>query len=217
MANSGYGLRQIRRVMLSGIKGYEKMIRQERKGIRRVHRTAKESNKIKASKKLTGKSEWFRKEKNTDQELDREERDERVLNKYLMDGNNQEAGNVNNKEIPTRTVLFVENTKGGELAKRLREVERKTQNMMGFKTKIVEGVGSKLKNLLPNSNSWKGAGCAREGCIPCAQPGDRKQDCRKRKVLPKFWKKKVRKIFILKGSITLDQTANILPKLMGIR
>ena len=55
--------------------------------------------------------------------------------------------------------------------------------MMGFRTKIVEGVGSKLKNLLPNSNPWKGTGCSREGCIPCAQPGDRKQDCRKRNIV----------------------------------
>ena len=156
------------------------MNRLERKGTRRIHRTAKESGKTRATKKVTEKSEWFSKQKNADQDLDKEEREERVLNKYLNDGNHQEAGNA---EIPTRTVLFVENTKGGELAKRLRNVERKTQNMMGFKTKIVEGVGSKLKNLLPNSNPWKGAGCAREGCIPCAQPGDRKQDCRKRNIV----------------------------------
>ena len=116
MANSGYGLRQIRRVMLSGIKGYEKMIRQERKVIRKVHRSAKESKKTRAAKKLTGKSEWFRKEENTDQEVDEEENAERMLNKYMMDGNNQEAGSSNKKEIPTRTELFVENTKGGEIA-----------------------------------------------------------------------------------------------------
>ena len=59
MANSGYGMRQIRRVMLSGIKGYEKMNRLERKGTRRIHRTAKESGKTRASKKLTENSEWF--------------------------------------------------------------------------------------------------------------------------------------------------------------
>ena len=156
------------------------MIRLDRKGIRKTHRTAKESNKTRASKKLTDRSEWFRKQKSADQDLDKEEEEERCLNKYLKDGNYQEDGNRN---IPTRTVLFVENTRGGELAKRLRSVEKRTENMMGFKTKIVEGVGSKLKNLLPNSNPWKGAGCAREGCIPCAQPGDRKQDCRKRNIV----------------------------------
>ena len=148
MANSGYGMRQIRRVLLSGIKGYEKMVRLDKKGVRKTHRTAKESNKTRASKKLTEKSEWFRKQKNDNQDLDNEEKDESCLNKYLRDGKNQEDGNQN-MTIPTRTVLFVENTRGGELAKRLRSVEKRTQNMTGFKTKIVEGVGSKLKNLLP--------------------------------------------------------------------
>jgi hypothetical protein len=102
------------------------------------------------------------------------------LDKYLKDGNYQEAGNTN---LQTRTVLFVEQTRGGELAKRLRSIGKRTENMMGFRTKIVEGVGSKLKNLLPNSNPWKGVACSREGCIPCAQPGDRKQDCRKRNII----------------------------------
>jgi hypothetical protein len=55
--------------------------------------------------------------------------------------------------------------------------------MMGFKSKIEEEVGSKLKDLLPNSNPWKGVGCGREGCIPFAQPGDSKQDCRKRNIV----------------------------------
>ena len=104
------------------------------------------------------------------------------MDKYLKDGNNQGAGHKN-AEIPTRTVLFIEQTKGGELAKRLREVERRTHKMTGFRTKIVEGVGAKLKNLLPNSNPWKGAGCGRDGCIPCSQPGDVKQYCRKRSIL----------------------------------
>ena len=180
MANSGYGLKQTRRVILSGIKGYEKMTRLERKGIRMVHRTAGESSKTRATKKLTEKSEWFRNQKDKDQEMDTEEEAEKCLNKYLKDGNCQEAGNIS---LQTRTVLFVEQTRGGELAKRLRSIGKRTENMMGFKTKIVEGVGSKLKNLLPNSNPWKGAGCSREGCIPCAQPGEKKQDCRKRNIV----------------------------------
>ena len=56
MANSGYGLKQTRRVILSGIKGHEKMIRLDITGVRRVHRTAGESSKTRATKKLTEKS-----------------------------------------------------------------------------------------------------------------------------------------------------------------
>ena len=101
------------------------------------------------------------------------------MDKWLKHG--KPKSSVDNS-IPTRTVLFVENTRGGELAKRLREVEKRTQRMTGFKTKIVEGVGSKLKNLLSNSNPWKGSHCGRV-CIPCGQPGEKKQDCRKRNII----------------------------------
>ena len=182
MANSGYGVLQIRRVILAGIKGYEKMLRLEKKGKRKLHRTAKESSSLRSKKKLTGKSEWFRKQEIQDsspEELDEDELAEKKLDKWLKDG---KAKNNEDKSIPTRTVLFVENTRGGELAKRLREVEKRTQRMTGFKTKIVEGVGSKLKNLLSNSNPWKGSPCGRI-CIPCGQPGEKKQDCRKRNII----------------------------------
>ena len=62
MSNSGYSLQQIRRVILAGLKGYEKMRRTARSGGRRVLRTAGESSSIKAKKKLTEKSEWFQKD-----------------------------------------------------------------------------------------------------------------------------------------------------------
>ena len=61
-------------------------------------------------------------------------------------------------------------------------IESRTNKIVGFKTKIVEGVGTKLKQLLPNTNPWRGSNCGRD-CIPCSQPGDLKQDCRKRNVI----------------------------------
>ena len=76
MTNSGYGIRQTRRVILSGIKGYEKMTRLEKQGKRRIHRTAGESSKTRASKKLTEKSEWFRNQEDNAKEVDTEEKAE---------------------------------------------------------------------------------------------------------------------------------------------
>ena len=38
------------------------MTRLNRKGIRKVHRTAKETSGLRAGKKLTGKIQWFRKD-----------------------------------------------------------------------------------------------------------------------------------------------------------
>ena len=61
MMNSGYGLMQIRRVILSGIKGYEKMVKKSKAGGRSLHRSSGESSTARARKKLTEKSERFRK------------------------------------------------------------------------------------------------------------------------------------------------------------
>ena len=84
-----------------------------------------------------------------------------------------------NKVFPTKSVLFVEQTSGGLLEKQLRQIEMRTSEMVGFKTKIVERAGTKLQHLLPNTNPWKGAACGRSNCIPCGQDGDQKQDCRR--------------------------------------
>jgi hypothetical protein len=153
-------------------------------GGRKTHRLAGESSAQRAKKKLTEKSEWFRKDgSQTDNHPEgREEKEERILEGWLKDKNDERDGN-GTADIPTRTVLFVENTRGGELAKRLRAIERRANGIVGFKTKIVEGVGSKLKHLLPNTNPWKGAACGRNGCIPCNQEGEKKQDCRKRNII----------------------------------
>ena len=101
---------------------------------------------------------------------------------WLKSGNTDEK-NKEKSDVETRSVLFVEQSKGGELAKRLREVERKANKIVGYRTKIVEGVGNKLKDLLPNANPWKGTHCGRERCIPCNQPTDQKQDCRRRNII----------------------------------
>ena len=184
MMNSGYGLKQIRRVILGGIKGYEKMVKKSKEGGRSLHRSSGESSTARARKKLTEKSEWFRKSDQTDQESTEEEVD-KSLDKWLKAGKGKKDGKAQEKlpEIETRSVLFVEQSKGGELARRLREVEKKANRIVGYRTKIVEGVGNKLKDLLPNSNPWRGTHCGREKCIPCNQPTEQKQDCRRRNII----------------------------------
>jgi hypothetical protein len=84
MKNSGYGLNQIRRVILAGIKGYENLIRRCKKGERSLHRSSAESSSLRARKKLTGKSEWFKKsdKPNTDPE-----EEDSPTEKWLKAGN----------------------------------------------------------------------------------------------------------------------------------
>jgi hypothetical protein len=148
MINSGYGLKQVRRVILGGIKGYENMVKKSKEGGRSLHRSSGESSTARARKKLTEKSEWFRKSDQTDQESTEEEVD-KPLDKWLKAGKGKKDGKAQEElpEIETRSVLFVEQSKGGELARRLREVEKKANRIVGYRTKIVEGVGNKLKDL----------------------------------------------------------------------
>ena len=114
---------------------------------------------------------------------------DRWLRKEPETGETGAKGNTvkNKKEatnnIQTRTVLFVENNRGGSLAKRLREVEKRTSELVGFKTKVVERVGTKVQHLFLNTNPWKGAACGRINCIPCGQEGEIKQDCRRRNIV----------------------------------
>ena len=159
--NSGYGLYQIRRIILGGIKGYEGMRRTSRRGGRKMHRSAGESSQLRAKKKLTEKSEWFRKTKSLTSDpvqnlgpVERAEKaaernlqtQEKSLDRWLQKepelGKNASPSQKKNskfKNIQTRTVLFVENTRGGDLGKKLREVEKRTCEMVGFKTNCGEG------------------------------------------------------------------------------
>ena len=80
----------------------------------------------------------------------------------------------------TRTVLFVEQTPGGKLARSLREVLKRIEGILGFKVKVVERTGSTLKNLLPNTNPWGGAHCTRAECVTCNQGSEDMPACTKR-------------------------------------
>jgi hypothetical protein len=75
-------------------------------------------------------------------------------------------------EHRTKSVKFIEQTPGRKLAAKMKEAEQRLVGMTGFRIKTVERVGTKLQQLLPNTNPWAG----REDCITCKQGGVRKQD-----------------------------------------
>ena len=89
------------------------------------------------------------------------------------------------EELRTKTVLFVEQTRGGALAKMLREVMARIETMMGFRIKIVERAGTSLRNTLPNTNPWAGAHCSRNDCTTCNQGLEELPDCTKRSLVYK--------------------------------
>ena len=56
------------------------------------------------------------------------------------------------KEIETIAVMFVDQTVGGMLAKRLQMAEDAIAEMVGYRVRMVETSGTQLCRLLPNTN-----------------------------------------------------------------
>ena len=63
--------------------------------------------------------------------------------------------------------MFVPYTKGGELAKRLREAEEELMKQTGVKITVVETTGRKIVDLLHKADPWQGKDCGRPQCILC--------------------------------------------------
>ena len=60
LINSGYSLEQVQKIIINGIKGYERRRKEDRDGSRMLHRTAGQSAGLRSRKKLLDKSEWFK-------------------------------------------------------------------------------------------------------------------------------------------------------------
>ena len=69
---------------------------------------------------------------------------------------------------PTIGVMFVDQTPGGLLAKRLQEVEDRLAKASGYRLRMVELSGTPLQRMLPNTNPWAGQPCGRAGCYTSA-------------------------------------------------
>ena len=111
LLTSGYSYEQVRRILVTGAKGYlTKLGRRTSKG-GRLHRTAQESSGMRMKKKLLGKSNWFRDKKKVEEE------------NQVKAGTKAGRGTQDpaDKSLRTRTVLFVEQTPKGALASKLRE------------------------------------------------------------------------------------------------
>ena len=170
LLNSGYGQEQVRRIIINGIKSYERKFEESmRAGGRKLHRTSGESSGLRNRKKLLDKSEWFKRKR----PAKREEQDDRHQPKPRSGQRCMEqqlkAGPISHNNLQTRSVLFVEQTPGGKLAKDIREVLTRLETLLGFKVKVVERSGTSLRNLMPNTNPWAGARCSRLDCVTCNQ------------------------------------------------
>ena len=81
------------------------------------------------------------------------------------------------------SVLFVDNTKGGLLAKKFREEEKRLGLMTGYNVRVAETAGMPLSRLLPSTNPWGPGDCGRQDCPVCEQGDEKTQNCKQRNIL----------------------------------
>ena len=133
---------------------------------------------------MLGKSTWYKEDTNKEtrgegndfeenvqkmrQESRKQERKER---KAKIREIRKKEKPPNPKNMATTSVLFVESTPFGILAKTMQECEDRLGMRTGRRVKVVEMAGSQLSQVLPNTNPWGGQGCSRQDCHTCNQGG----------------------------------------------
>ena len=175
--NSGYKEDQIRRIIIAGIKGWGGKVRRCEEEGRRLRRTAKNSQEQRMRTKLIGKSSWFKKKGG-----------QKVDWYGMKDGQRggRKKGKVRkiNTTTTPKSVLFVDQTPGGELACRMRELFNRIEPTIGFHLKVVERTGLSLQSQFPLTTLWDGAPCGREGeCTTCYQGAERIPNCTQQSVV----------------------------------
>ena len=66
---------------------------------------------------------------------------------------------------PTRSVIFMDNTAGGELARRFQKAEEDAGEVTGYRIRITESAGTPMGMLLPSTNPWGTQDCTRKDCV----------------------------------------------------
>ena len=79
--------------------------------------------------------------------------------------------------------MFVDNTKGGLLAKKFKEQEKRLGRMTGYNVRVAETAGMALSRLLPSTNPWGAGDCGRQDCPMCEQNYEKRQNCKQRNIL----------------------------------
>ena len=108
-------------------------------------------------KKLLGKTNWFKKTKQSESDQSQEVVRRR---RRRMTGATEPAP-------PVTSVLFVPKTQDSGLATRLQEAEHRLAAITKEWVRVVERGGKGVLQLLHTNNPFAGAPCGRDTCIPC--------------------------------------------------
>ena len=203
LVNSGYNDTKIKEIVISSLKG---IVRKEKKRIedgQSRYRSAEESLMDRLNKKLLEATTWYKDTKNYEETAE-DKAIEDILNpsrnawkecriRERM-GNNEvrkrkrkklERENIDNHQKPQKitAVIFVQHTPHSELTKRMRSKLDSLEKLGKFKIKLVERAGTKVVDILHQSNAWSMMDCERKDCLICNTESSKKGSCKRRNVL----------------------------------
>ena len=159
LKRSGYNAKTRREILIAGMKGYMRLVKEEEEGRRRVNRPRWEGATSRRYKKLGGKGNWYKHKKSKSMEKGKESGASKGKIK-------RSKGEEEEKKI--EAVMFVPSTPGGVLAKMLQQTDDRLAKETGQKKiKMVERGGATLKSILSRLNPWGKEGCTRSDCFPC--------------------------------------------------
>ena len=180
LISSEYSVDQARRIIIAGLRGYERLLKKQQDGIQDIHRPAAQGLGERNRKKLLAKTKWF-KDKAKKESSNQKPQPQHKPSQKRKGRSTHKQPTTSAAEIKTTTILFVQHTPGGQLARELREAEKELSAITGFRVKIVERNGTAAKQLLQKNTRWAEGDCGRMSCIPC-QTGEVK-DCSRRSIV----------------------------------
>ena len=177
---SGYSRGQRWEILKAGTRKFNKMLEDEKKGIRRVNRPRWEGGNRRYTTKLLKKKNWYKNKKSLDEkEGGKGTRGEKTIESWM-----EKDRGGKGEELEPETVLFIPSTPRGELLKLLKETDQDFRRGTKIKPiKFIERAGTSLTDTLVTGNPWGDNKCGRESCFICrGEKGGMKQ-CMKEGVL----------------------------------
>ena len=181
LVNSGYGRNQIKEIIVSAFRGYERKVKERKKAGKPKFRHSHESVNERTRKKLIENTTWF---KNTRKRKEESEKKKKVRKDLWKHPYEKESDSP-------QAVLFVAYTYGSELVKRIRKAIQILKPFCKINLKVVERAGKKIIDTLHKSNPWEDGICERDNCLPCQSSIKGKDEairnCKKRSVTYQTW------------------------------
>ena len=161
--------KQAAEIVTSGIVGFHS--RKRRLG--KVHREGWETTEQREMDKLVGKSTWFKKipAQTTPKPQETQQQQRKPTAKKGHPRPTQGTA-----QQPA-SIIFVKRTPGGELATRLKTLERELGKHFRRTIKVIERNGVQLQRVLTKSDPWSGVKCARPTCTVCRREEEKTPTC----------------------------------------